>query len=167
VVVLNATMTKTIGVHELAYETFHRMLQNMQERQHAEAFPVWKVSAGRLLEFLVWYFEESQRLQCATCMPMVINFSPAVGGAGRYDPASMDRRQWPYKYSVACKMIRAEKGVGYMATHAEVLAYIRANPDIGMNTQKRKDEEEATKREIAQRSRLQPPTPPATSGNHE
>ena len=50
-------MAKTIGVHEMAFESFQRLMENMHVRQQAYAFPTWKLSAGRVLEFLVWTFK--------------------------------------------------------------------------------------------------------------
>jgi hypothetical protein len=132
-------MAKTIGVHEMAFESFQRLMENMHVRQQAYAFPTWKLSAGRVLEFLVWYFEESSQQGCEKCSPLAMKFQPVVGIGGRPKLDELGRkdvlndpRVWPFKYSLACKMILSEKGAGYTPTHSEVLDYMRENPDIGM-----------------------------------
>lgn len=146
-------MTKTIGVHDLAYMAFQRLVENLQERDKQSGGFMWKITAGRVLELLVWYFEESCKLQCEKCSSLVINFQPEVGNSGRPREGT-DYRLLPYNYSLACKMIRAEKGLSHLPTHTEVIEFIKKNPDIGFSAERRRMEEELTKKAIVARGEL-------------
>jgi len=151
-------MTKTIGVHELAYLAFQRLVENLQERDKEFGSFQWRITAGRVLEFLVWYFEESCKLQCDKCSALVLNFQPEVPNAGRKRVLN-DYRLWPYKYSLACKLIKAEKGHTYLPSHTEVVEFLKNNESIGYSGERVKLENEATKRGIRERGEI----PNATS----
>lgn len=144
-------MTKTICVHDVAFESFQRILGHLKERDQRDGAFLWRVTAGRVLEMLIWYFEESMKLQCGKCSSLLGQFKPEIGSGGRPRMNTEDYRLLPYTYSMACKVMRAERGHQFMPTHSEVLEFIKQNPDIGLDRFKRAVQDEATKIGVAQR----------------
>jgi hypothetical protein len=113
-----------INISDHSMASFDRVVGRLRDRMdNGTGVGMWVPTQSKVLEFLVWVYEELCKQGKLTAGDEM-KFEPATAPQGR-----QRRRPTPGQLSTAAKVLRGT--LKRDPTEAEVLAFVKRNPDVG------------------------------------